>query len=432
MLQKGTIMFKRRTRVGAAMLGSLAVAGLALSQTGPVHADPAPQAGDVVGVGSDIIQNSVNFLADGYRGLPGYNTAGNKNRIFNFDSVGDGNGRNAFVDPLLDPTTPALNATVVLRAGTSPVRRPNGGGKGISAFLADGNAANGGRIQFARTPNPLTADQANTASNTTGVGPVRTVQFAKDYQYIATAQTTNAPPGLTAKDLLKIYNGTYKTWGDVKDNDAATNGTAVHTGWDPSSTVKATQIVPLIPQDGAGVQTIFLNAIKAATGTALTLDTNASDGYAVKKVQQNDPSTITGPNEIVPFPQGRYKLLNDGYFYPPTADYNSNNLGTPQDASGIKLQVPNTAGVAASAYKADIPYYVLFRQSDLDKTGGWQPGSTLNWVKTFFANPAWDPDGGDDNTVPPPFVASPAGKAILNSLGLDPSYELKPVGFTVG
>ena len=44
----------------------------------PAEADFSPQPKDVVSTGSDIIQNSFNFLADGYHELPGYNTAGNR------------------------------------------------------------------------------------------------------------------------------------------------------------------------------------------------------------------------------------------------------------------------------------------------------------------------------------------------------------------
>lgn len=416
-------MSKRRTAVGAALAGLATAGAVALGQP-PVHADPAPRADDVVGVGSDIIQNSVNFLADGYHGLPGYNTAGNKNRLFNYDSVGDANGRNSFSDPLLGTATD-LKSTVVLRAGTSPVRRPNGGNAGINALLNDGNATSGGRIQFARTPNAPTQAQLQTASTTAGVGALRTVQFAQDYQYIATATTTNAPAsGLTADDILKIYNGTYKHWNEIPGNQ---NGSAE-------------QIVPLIPQNGAGVRTIFLNTVKAATGQTLTPDTDATDGYSVKEVQQNDPSTITSlpaeqqRNAIVPFPQGRYTLLGDGFFYPAgtqggALDYNSNNLGTPLSNAGIHLLRPGQGGVAAGAYKANIPYYVLIRQSDLTSSKPWQPGSTLNWAQTLFANENWD---ADSDTVPPPFVASAAGKAIIEALGLEPKYQLFDEGYHVG
>src|SRR3954453_16454208 len=100
-------MSKRRTAVAITLAGVVSAGALAAAM--PVQADPAPSATDVVGVGSDIIQNSLDFLADGYSGdggsVPGYNAANNKNRLISFSATADGNGRNAFTDPLLGTVT---------------------------------------------------------------------------------------------------------------------------------------------------------------------------------------------------------------------------------------------------------------------------------------------------------------------------------------
>lgn len=428
-------MLQRRKRVGAAVLGSLAVAGLALSQTGPVHADPAPQHDDVVGVGSDIVQSSVNFLADGFNALPGYNTAGNKNRVFNFDAGADANGRNAYLDPAVG--TGVLNPTVVLRAGTGPVQRPNGGGKGITAFIQDGDPTAGNRISYVRTPNLLTTKQvADAASN--GVGKTHTIQFAEDYQYIATATKTNAPGHFTNAELTAIYTGVAKTWKELKEQFPAdtagwTPPADADTDDNPATPDAPVEIYPLIPQNGAGVQQVFLkplglwNSTASGPSDAVLLGPN---GF-VHQVQQNDPSTITSlkdgqkENAIVPIPQGRDALLGSGYFSNPITAYNSKALAAPLTNAGINLQKD------ANAFKATIPYYIVFRESDLKSTKGWQPGSTLNWVQTLFLADIYDSNGdktghwdptADDNTVPPPFVASPAGVAILTAIGLTPKY----------
>ena len=84
-------MFHRRKSVGAAIVVAATAGTLVLSYS-PAEADFSPQPKDVVSTGSDIIQNSFNFLADGYGALPGYNTAGNKYRFVNFDSSGDAQG----------------------------------------------------------------------------------------------------------------------------------------------------------------------------------------------------------------------------------------------------------------------------------------------------------------------------------------------------
>ena len=96
-------MLDRRKSAGAALV-ALVTAGMVAASLAPAEADFSPQPNDVVSTGSDIIQNSFNFLADGYGELPGYNTAGNRWRFVNFDSSGDAQGRSAFTDPRLLPT----------------------------------------------------------------------------------------------------------------------------------------------------------------------------------------------------------------------------------------------------------------------------------------------------------------------------------------
>jgi ABC-type phosphate transport system substrate-binding protein len=392
--QKGFRM--KKTRIVAQLSVAVAVtAAVAAGTATGAGADPAPTTTDVVGVGSDIVQNSMDFIADGdTHGNPGYNSTGNKNRVVNFDATADGNGRNAFTDPSLG-TSVVLNPTVVLRAGTSPVQRPNGGSAGITALINDGTGATA-RISYVRSPNAPTAAQQTTAKANLGT-PLHTIQFADDKQVIATASTTNAPAALSAAQLLKIYTGGPTTW------------SAITGGADPSTAT----IIPEIPQPGAGVRTIFTNALVAANGgNAVTLGTN------VLPVQQNDPTTITSStdpaNSIVPFPVGRYTLLQNGYFLNPNTPYSAAGA-TPVSASGIKLEQPATgltASDGAAAFSADLPYYIIFRESDFASSTPWQPGSTLNWVQELFYNP-----GGT------PYVESAPAQAILKAMGVTPLYQ---------
>jgi len=378
----------------AARLGLVAAlaAGLTAALVPSAAADQAPTPTDVVGVGSDIVQNSLDFLADGdVFGHPGYNAVGNKNRLISFDATADANGRNAFTDPALGASV-KLNPSIVLRAGTSPVQRPNGGGAGLTALINDGkNGASSNLISFVRSPNLPTAAQQQTAQNNLG-SPLHTIEFAEDKQVIATAATTNAPDTLSATDLVNIYNGTYKKWSDVPNY---------------SGPAGADAIIPLIPQNGAGVQTVFLNALKAANGgTAVTLT------GTVRQVQQNDPTTITGlsdaerPDAIVPFPVGRYTLLTKGYFKDPNTPYSQSSPAATLSASGIKLET------GQGAFAATLPYYAIFRESDFADTTPWQPGSTLNWVQELFLNP-----GGAT-----PYVESAPAQAILTAMGVTPKY----------
>jgi ABC-type phosphate transport system substrate-binding protein len=385
------------TRMAVRLGLAVAAAGsCALALGGPAGADAAPSTTDVVGVGSDIVQNSLDFLADGDpEGSPGYNTAGNKNRLFSFDATADANGRNAFTDPALGSSA-LLNPTVVLRAGTSPVQRPNGGGAGLTALVNDGkNGVSANRISFVRSPNLPTDTQQNAAQANLG-SPLHSVQIATDQQVIATAETTHAPAALSAQDLVGIYQGTIKHWNEIPGNSGGSTDA----------------IIPLIPQNGAGVRTVFLNALKAANGgNAITL------GGTVLPVQQNDPTTITGlsasdaANAIVPFPVGRYELIKSGYFLNPNQPYSAVSPPSALGVTGLKLIKTGTSPSGGAAFSTTIPYYIVFRESDIDGPA-WQPGSTLSWVRELFYNPG----GGV------PFVASGPGQALLTEIGVTPAY----------
>lgn len=407
-------MSKRRTALAAALTGVLSV-GVVSALTSAAHGDAAPQNGDVVGVGSDVIQYAADFLADGFTPSggafdPGYNSTGNKYREFSFDSTADANGRNAFTDPALG-TSGALNPTIILRAGTSPVQRPNGGSAGIAALLADG-ATGAPLIDFVRSPNaPSTANEtAAKAAKPSGLGTtIDWVQIADDKQYIATSTTTNVPAGITPTDIGKIYNGEYTQWKQLQQ----TNG-----GDLPDATVTSpdSYIHPLIPQSTAGVRKVFLNQLKADysslawDGTTYTQPAASGSYPGVKDVQQNDPTVIqSDPDALVPFPESRYKLLQQSYFKNPNSAFPS-TTGTAPSASQIQL-------LPGADYTADLPFFILFRHSDLTSTTGWQPGSTLNWVQALFWNQNWY-DDPDHNT--PPFVFSAAGTKIIQDSGLTP------------
>jgi hypothetical protein len=292
-----------------------------------------------------------------------------------------------------------LNPTVTLRAGTYPVQRPNGGSAGLTALVNDGTGGvSANRISFARSPNLPTAAQQTQAQANLGT-PLHSVQFAADKQVIATASATNAPALLSAQQLVGIYNGTYVHWNDLPGNSGG-SGDA---------------IIPLIPQPGAGVRTVFLNALKAANnGTAITL------AGSVRNVQQNDPTTITGlpaadkPNAIVPFPVGRYALFNSGYFHDPNSPYNVTTPPATLSAAGLQLEANSgTALDGNPVFGAAIAYYAIFRESDFASLTPWQPGSTLNWVQALFFNP-----GG-----PAPFVNTAPAQALLQAAGVTPHYE---------
>jgi hypothetical protein len=362
----------------------------------------------VVGVGSDVVQYAVDFTADGDPfGDAGYNSAGNVNRLDDFDATGDANGRAGYLDGSVLTSPLPQNPTIILREGESPVQRPNGGGAGIKALIADGvGGVSTNNINFARSPNEPTAAQQSTAQANLG-SQLHVVQIATDSQVIATSTTTNAPAGISVQELVDIYNGTYTKWNQLPGNSAGSSDT----------------IIPLIPLSTAGVYTTFVNALKAANGgVAVTLS------GAVTQVEQNDPSVIsTLPaaqrvDAIVPFPASRLALYQQNYFLNPTAPYGVGASAEAPVAAQVKL-LSGTPGDSTSsnptvAFATPLPYYIIFRQSDLTSTTPWQPGSTLNWVQALFANPGGAVKPYFDSAPGRALIAASGAQAVYNDLGV--------------
>lgn len=431
-------MHQHRTRLGATIV-AVATAGALGLTAAPAQADTSPQPNDVVSTGSDIIQNSFNFLADGYHELPGYNTAGNRWRFINFDSSGDAQGRSAFTDPRLLPTVDVsgskyvklediklLNPTISLRAGQDLVVRPSGGGGGgRDAIINDDQ----GWIDVGRSPDPLDAvpggrDYQNEAQNKLGTKLIR-VQIATDRQLIATSTTTNAPATIPASAILAIYSGTITRWGQIPGYQGP--GQAINTAGPAYTGPGADEtIVPLIlPLDAGMWNTFVANVKRQNPGASFTGRSNPNS----IQVQQNDPISITSlpeaqrRNAIVPFPRGRYRTLNAGYYTQTFDGAKTNNYNTedghrtPASAAGVQLlDGASTADVnqPTAPYGGNFAYNAIVRERDLNSETPWQPGSTLNWVEALFYNP----DG------PAPFVRTPAGRALLEAAGVTPAYRV--------
>lgn len=429
-------MLRRRTAVGITTAGLIA-SGALLGTQGAAQADFAPQPNDVVTTGSDIIQTSFNFLADGYQQLPGYNTAGNRWRFVNFDSSGDAQGRSAYTDPSLLPTVDQggtkyvkqsdvklLNPTISLRAGQPLVVRPSGGGGGGLTAVVNDEVVDGvgGWIDVGRSPNLPSATDQNTADSKLG-SRLYSVKIGTDRQLIATSTTTNAPATLSGDVIEKIYSGTITQWGQVPG----------YTGPAPTET-----IIPLTLPSDAGMWTTFVNGVKAQTSNNSFTGTGNSSKI---QVQQNDPTAISSlpeaqrKNAIVPFPRGRFKVVANGYYtvaedgagntnpYNGTRTYTGTTGGKgnkrkPADVAGIKLLDPaataGTAGNASAPYGTNFAYTGILRKSDVESDTPWQPGSTLNWAEALFYNP----DG------PAPFVNTEAGRALIEAAGITPDYQV--------
>jgi ABC-type phosphate transport system substrate-binding protein len=370
---------RSKVRVG---LATAAVGAMSVALAMPAHADYAPSGSDAVGVGSDTVQYLMDFGADGdTSGDLGYNSAGNVNKLVSFDATPDANARAAYQNGSTDSALLPLDPTIVLRAGTNPVERPNGSGAGIAALLADTGATE--EINFVRASRLPTSAEETTAG-TDGFGGLHVVKLGTENLELAALKTgTNAVP-LSAATLYHVYqcDAGYTHW-----DDSAIGGTSGDT------------IVPIIPQSGSGTRSSFLSDIEAGAGqTSITL------GACVKTGEENDPTAITSgdfgtpADAIEPFSGSRLKLYNSGYFHDPTVAYPGGTALTP----GISMLTgtPKTG----SFYDDDRGLYIVFRQDDLSSTKPFQPGGTRNLWQVLFSGKN-------------PYFKSAPGQALVTAAG---------------
>ncbi|HEX9033864.1 MAG TPA: substrate-binding domain-containing protein [Streptosporangiaceae bacterium] len=411
---------RKRTKMSASLAAActvLSATALSVSAALPAQAasaDYQPNANDIVGDGSDTLQFIVNFAADGDpAGDAGYNSAGNLYKLVSIDATADSNARASWANGSTLQTPVSLLPTAVYRAGTFPVQRINGSGAGINALLADTAPADP-RIDFARmSSNPTTAQGATAVTN--GWQGLQDFVLGTEHLREAAASTSNAPAGLSAQQLVAIYQCTATSWNQV-------GGTSTD------------KIIPIIPQSGSGTRNTFLADLQAANGgTAITL------GGCVTTGEENDPVAITSltgtanpnggtctPNcsadAIEPFSGARLNLWAGtsgnttfgtnpgiGYFHSPSTSYPG---ATTALAPGI-VQLTGTPSDANAVYNDTRNLNIVFRWTDQISTTPWQPGGTLNWAKTLFCNP-----GG-----PTPFFQTAAGKTLIAEAGADPSTQ---------
>jgi ABC-type phosphate transport system substrate-binding protein len=343
-------------KVGLAALGAV---GMCAAVVTPASADVYPQAGDVVLAGSDTSQAVVAFMMDGtIAGTTGYNSNQPQNRAFSFDATADADGRAVYQAN----SGNLLAATSVMRAGTKPVIRPNGSSAGIRSLYQDPykpGVAGNPNVQIARSSRLPTCAE-NTAASNAGFGGLHVYRHAVDDLAMGAATTTNAPAGLTIQQVIKIYDGTYLTWGAIPGYSGPNAGNT---------------IIPMIPQSGSGTRTSFTNDLQAANGGNPVPLSNPN----LLTVQESDFNSFVAGNSadrIAPFSGGRIGLNNSGY-------YGSDA----QNKVQLLLGAPPNGG---SAYDNQRGIYLIVRESDTATTGPtalpvWQPGGTRSWVRTLVA-----------------------------------------------
>jgi ABC-type phosphate transport system substrate-binding protein len=363
----------RKSKTGVGAVALVSAAALVMTMSSPALADVQPQSTDAVAVGSDTVQYLADFGADGVPALganpksAGYNSLNLSHRIFSFDATADASGRAVY-----NSSGAALSPTIVLRAQSDPITRPNGSGAGITALLADTTH----QIDFVRSSRLPKASEEATAKTTASFGGlgIHVYQIADDELQIATSHTgTNAPADITALDLARIYAspaaltaaGLTKA---VKWSDLATD--PGHSG----DTLSSDNILAVLPQSGSGTRNDFLADLRTKTGLTLAdpgdLDLGTGATGEVVQGEEHDPTAISNSahptDTIEPFSTGRFNLINTGYF------------GTTPAPNTISL-LPDT-----TAYHFARELYFLTREVDVTSATPFQNGGTTNLVKTLF------------------------------------------------
>lgn len=279
-------MRKRGLKFGLAAT-ALAVA-VPLVAVQPAYADYAPSKGDIVGVGSDTVQVLMNFVADGDAyGNDGYNFGGNSNKLISFDATADANVRLAFGDQGASPASGlcgpgqggsigtvnttnggsdsnnpcVLNPTIVLRANTQAVNRPNGSGAGFKALAADVLAGN----NFPSGKNE------------------EVVNFSR-------ASSVQKPPATLGIDSVEVGTDTIPTL--ASQPDAATLSTAL-------STASATTSLPVNALSAAvPAGTVTLSSVASETAGGIHTQAFTTTGAAAGAV--SIPVTSVTPNFAYP------------------------------------------------------------------------------------------------------------------------------------
>lgn len=225
----------------------------------------------------------------------------------------------------------------------------------------------------------------------------------------------------------------------------------------PSASTAA--IVPIIPQVGSGTRSYFLGQIGLSSVGTCTVVGEENDPTAIYDNPSGDAA-----DSIEPMSQGRLYLYEGetntgasqglpgtGYFSDPSCPYlaGTSACGTGTVGGGTSTYVPNAVlpavkatttgspvglgfypaagGLTSGLFNPTRTLYLYFRNSDLSSTTGWQPGTTLNWVRTLFYNPCsagftgcvtvggvqYGPGGA-------PYIQQSSGQTLLEDAGVFP------------
>jgi ABC-type phosphate transport system substrate-binding protein len=246
------------------IVGVATAAAAVTMAVAPAMADPnpgtVPKPNNIVGVGSDTIQNVMDQFSHDY------NATHTANKLYSWDAT--------------NPKTGAVGDSIVTKSGCAAIPRPDGSSAGITALTTENAKTSGDPcMDFARSSRDRTATDPPYAS-----GGIAFVDLAGDAVTWAANSTTNAPANLTTAQLVKIYECTDTNWSQVGGK---------------SGTIKA-----FLPQSGSGTRAFFLTALGGGV-TPITPGPCVSSPATLEENEGVNP-LLAGPDTIFPFSIGKW------------------------------------------------------------------------------------------------------------------------------
>ncbi len=224
-----------------------------------------PRANDIVGFGSDTIQNLFDQFSINYNATVKKAAA----HLYSFDATG-ANG--------------VLHDKILAKTGCAKEPRPNGSSEGILGTA-------GG--PYGLTANTKTSNKKAFCSDFARSSRARTtgdpadivfVPFALDAVTYATNQGSNAPSDLTTAQLAKIYTCAVTNWKQLGGKSAKINAQ--------------------LPQTGSGTRKFFLTALGAGTPITPGPCVDSTKGESPNNLPEENEGTnkfLKGANTVYPY-----------------------------------------------------------------------------------------------------------------------------------
>jgi ABC-type phosphate transport system substrate-binding protein len=232
----------------------------------PAMADPpagvTPRPGDVVGVGSDTIQNVMDQFSHDF------NATHTGTKLYSWDAT--------------NPHTGASLDNITFKSGCSLQQRPNGSSAGVSAVASNAGGSVAGRpcADFARSSRDRKPTDAPFAK-----GGLAFITLAGDAVTYATQAGSHAPAHLSTAQLTAIYTCKVHNWKAV--------------GGKPGL------IHAFLPQASSGTRAFFLTAINVTTPGSCVSDGTGPTG-SIEENEGVNPLLANDLNAIFPYSIGKF------------------------------------------------------------------------------------------------------------------------------